>query len=389
MQRCGLSAAAFDAYVETLLFERGSAYLRRIRVKVLTLDGDEISTLTPVFVSGTVAIDCTQGAETPARILDFTFADPFDELGFSTSSAGDAPMTRDKIVQVWWDTWVDDPLIGDWVECPVFTGIVWAPEKKGAMVRLVAHGLERQLLGNAHSNARTYRAKLKKSYVLRDMAQLYGGETNMVIPWLKGTLPKRVVVKRMDKPWVHMQKIADSMDRQLFYDGAGVLRLRPLGEAPNIVLSGRHLTEELSLGSTNDGRCNTFVVKGKDPEGNAPQVHGNAMFKPSWEDSAWAWQRNGALHWVVDEYTNDKIGSNKVADRIAARRMRNASKRVTDVSFNCAPLPFADEGDVAAVRSPFGPATVRLRSWTLPIDADGTAMTVASKRWSRENPSAA
>ncbi len=162
MQRLGLS----DADLRT--FNRGltRTHQRRIHVEVLTLDGDVLTHLTPDVLDGQVIVDTTQRADQPTRILDMTFLDPTRSVHFEPDAPGDAPIHRKRMIRV-----IDArriPELEDWVECEVFTGVVFDFDREGALCTLVGHGMERQAMGQKWTPV-TYQKHKKKTDALKDL----------------------------------------------------------------------------------------------------------------------------------------------------------------------------------------------------------------------------
>ena len=375
MRRLGLSDAELRAYHRGLY----STHERRIHVAVYDLDGNLLTHLTPDVLDGQVIVDTTGGPDTPTRILDLRFLDPTRSVHFEPASPGDAPLHRSRVVEV-----TDSrrmPELEDWVDCEVFTGIVWDFDREGAEISLVAHGMERQALGQAWTPV-TYRKHRKKTEVLKDILGNAGETALGGIPDLSARLPERVTITRMDSLWPRARRLASSMDRQLFYPGLGRPIMRKVPSRPVFTFrDDRHLLSPVKIDRNPDGIHNTFVSVGAKAKGAKKRPRAVETLPPAHPLSPQSLARNGVPLRLVQREENRQV-KNKAEAKARAERMREEGSRVlVTYSFDCIPVPHLDELDMVKVVTEDGTFRVRMEQWTLPLGCDGApVMTVGDVR---------
>jgi len=375
MRTLGLSASDFRLYLQQLR----SPHERRIHVEIETLGGTLLRHLTLQLLDGQVDVDTT--AEV-SRVLNMSFLDPSRSLQFEPDSLGDAPLHRSRRVRVNYSVRV--PALSEWISCPVFTGPIFDFNREGPVVSIVAKGMELQALGNQW-NARTFAKKSKKTKALRALATDVG-YTRMVIPDLRSTFPGRMTVARMDQPWLKMRKIAKSLDRHLFFDGAGVLRLRTYGNRPVYTFGDNTLLAEPAVRRDVEGLINVVEVYGKKPKGKKRRPHAAAPLQPGHDLSPQSLALNGQPLYLAERVEDEHLKTN-AACFARARRLRDDRARLpVDISFESIPIPCLDEMDWVMVVTDDGPKLVRMQKWTLPLGgsasggAAGEPMTVGYLR---------
>ena len=366
MQRLGLSDADLRTYNRGLT----GTHWRRIHIEVLTLDGDLVSTLTPDALDGQVMVDTTGGADAPTRILDLTFLDPSRSIQFEPDSPGDAPLHRKRMIRV-----IDSrriPALGDWVDCEVFTGPIWDFDREGAVVSVVAHGLERQAMGNKWT-PHTYPKRTKKTEAIKDLLADAGENRLGGIADMPARMPERMTITRMDTIWPRARRLASSMDRQLFYPGTGVPVLRKIPSRPVFTFDDRHLLTDVKLDRDPEGVFNTFVAVGSKGKRKGSKKRPQAIdaLPPGHPLSAKSLARNDTPLRLVQREENRQIKTAAEA-KARARRMRDdAEKVLVNFSFDCLPIPHLDENDLIKVRCDDGTLLVRLKQFSLPLGYDG------------------
>lgn len=364
MQRLGLSDPELRIYNRNLTV----THERRIHVDVFDLDMNFLSHLTPVVLDGQVMVDTTSGPDTPTRILDMTFLDPNRAVHFEPRSPTDAPLHRSRIVKVTDSRRV--PALGDWVDCEVFTGIVWDFDREGAVVSLVGHGLERQALGQVWTPV-TYAKHTRKTDALKRLLASAGENRLGGIPDLDVRMPERMTVARMDSQWPRAIRLADSMDRQLFYPGHGRPIMRRLPSRPVFTFGDPHLLSDVKIDRDPEGVFNTFVVVGTKAKGAKKRPVAVSTL-PSWHPlSAQSLSRNGKPQRLVQRDENRQVKTEAEATARARRMRDRAETSLVGFEFDVLPVPHLDELDMVAVKSPEGTFRVRMEKWSLPLGYEG------------------
>lgn len=382
MQRLGLTHAEYRLFLRELV---NPGQQRRIVVDVLDLDGNLKTSLTPDFTDGQVIVDTTTGVDEPARKLDLRFLDPSRSIHFEPDSPGDAPLHRKRMVQV--TVSVRVPALDRWVDCEVFTGPIWKFDREGALVSIVAHGLERQAMG-AKWSPQTFKKGRKKTDALKELAADAGENRLGGIPDLPAKMPERMTITRLDTIWPRMQRLARSMDRQLFYNGAGRLILRRLPSRPVFTFDARHLLTDVVIQRDPEGVHNTFIAVGSKAKGAKKRPQAVEHLPNAHPLSSDALARNGVRHRLVRREENRQIKTNAEAKARAARMRDDASRVLVDYQFDSVPVPHLDELDLVRVRTDEGTFQVRMKRWTYPLGWEGAPpMTVGSiKRTTKARP---
>lgn len=377
MQRLGLSHA------DLRTFHRGltRTHSRRIHVGVYDLDGNVLTHLTPDVLDGQVIVDTTQGPDQPTRILDMTFLDPTRSVHFEPDAPGDAPLHRSRVVQV-----IDArrvPELEDWVECEVFTGVVFDFDREGALCSLVAHGMERQAMG-AKWTPVTYQKHTRKTDALKDLLDDAGEPALGGIPDLSARMPERMTVTRMDPILPRALRLASSMDRQLFWPGHGRPVLRRIPSRPVFTFTEAHLLSEVKIDRDIEGVHNTFVAVGAKAKGAKKRPYAVESLPPAnplSSDPERGIGRNGKKLRLVKREENRQIKTRDEAKARAKRMRDEGSGALVTYSFDSLPIPHLDENDLVRVVTDEGTFRVRMEKWTLPLGFEGAPpMTVGDIR---------
>lgn len=368
MHRMGLSPAQLRRYHDTIT----DTHERRITLEVLTLEGRLIRSLDSKLLDGQVTVDVTR---TPTRIADIRILDENRSLDFEPDSPAAIPLHRSRMLRI-----IDSrlvPGIGDWVDCPVITGVIWDFSREGAEVSLVVHGKEEQMMG-AQWTPHTFPKKSKKTNAIRQLA-LGSGERSLSIPDLPVTLPNRMSILRLDPQWPKARRVAASMTRRLFYNGQGKLLLLPYSDQPVYTFDAALLTE-VEIGRPTDNIKNVWEVLGGKPKGSKRRVtSGPIMLSPTHPLSAARLGRNGEWLRLVEHVENDHIKTKRETVRQARRLRDDHAKLTSEYRFDSLPIPHLEEWDMVAVRTDeYGRILIRMREWSIPLGPDPQPMPVGS-----------
>lgn len=379
MQTLGLNAAEFAAYVATLRF----SHRRRVRVDVTDLEGNVLSRLGdndgPVrLLDGQVVADRT--AEV-TRAASLTFFDPSHDLKFDTASPHDGVLFLDRMVRITYGVFVES--LGRWVNCVVFHGPVTQLSRDVDQVSIEAQGKEALANGDFGSTM-SFNKMVRKTDVIKRIMRERAGENRFSIPDLPATIPAPVNVPRNYRyaaasqalsgstPWAAAKKLADSLDRQLFYDGRGVLVLR---EYPgNTAWTFRHgeggdVVTPVKVSYTASIK-NTVIVTGRKPKNAkkaAPRVRVSAPNSTGLSPTRLG--RNGVPRHLIEEVQSDSVTSTAQARKLAERLLDDRLRAGIEVSFDALPIPFLDLGDICRVNTGDASFSFRLNQFTLPLAA--------------------
>lgn len=371
MQTLGLNTAQRAEYERTL---RGT-HSRRIDVDVLNLDGDVLSSITPVITGGQVDVDLD--AEV-TRSCTLEFLDPHNALNFDTDSPDDGALYADRMVRVRYGVFVES--MDEYVWCTVFTGPVTGLSRDGAAVAVEAQGKEALSLGPVWrplTLQKGVRAVGAIWVVLHDR----GGETRFDLPEAYAesgkpkTLPRTRSLDRAANIWGTAKNIAWSISRQLFYDGRGVARLRIWPQSVQFTFSsgdGGSLLSTPSVEYQLGDVKNVVEVIGQPPSNSKAKVRGVAFAPRDHPLSPARLGRGGTWRYLVESVEDQNVRSNKDAQELAEQLLKDKLLETVNVSFDALPMPHLDPGDLVRVQTPEFTSTFRLRQFSIPLAPTGS-----------------
>lgn len=352
----GLHAADQAALLKTL----GQSHRARSLVTVSDLSGNTVASLTKHLDDGQVNFDATQ---TISRSLQATFNDPGRALPFDTDSPADTALYFDRQVRV-----ERGVLVGStWRDIPVFTGPITALSRPGDQVVVTASGKEVWFTGAAWRPFTLHKGMRKTDairYILQHGNPFYS-EQHISIPTLSGVLPSAIAVARDTNLWVLATSIASSMGMQLFYDGAGVCRLRYRPTRPLLTFAaGSVVTRPQITYSSNV--VNAAYVQGGKPKGAKGPVSALAIAPASHPLSP---KRIGRVLLPGGKVTTDSSIMTKAEALARAEQLVKVGLlQSVQVAFEALPNPLFDPLDVGEVHADdIGAVVFPIISSSLPL----------------------
>lgn len=367
MRPDGLTHADYRLWLDA----QTATHQQRVRVRVRDLDHRLVGDLSHLFVDGDVNFDVSRDV---TRKLSLTLTDPSRSIGWEPDTVTGAPRYGNRMIQVDVLTRVSE--LGDWVECPVFTGPVVDFDRQGAEVNISCDGKERLALGSFPTPI-TFRRKTKVTWCIFKMLTLTGETRLGQLPNLNATLPEDITCTRTDSPWVQAQELARSIDRVLFYDARGHLRLVRRPPNPVVTVRSEWLTEPVSLDRQDVSETpNRWLVLGPKPKGGKRRISVNIQMPKS---SPLSLERDGKRIWRTERIERNGIKTHRKARDIGQHHRDEALRNRTDFTVSCLNLPHLSEWDLVRVRDPYvGAFWLRLDKATIPLD--GSPMTLGDTR---------
>lgn len=374
----GLTSNEAKTLVATLT---GSKTLKTT-VRVLDLKGNYLSDISSLFAGGEVNVD---GEAEVTRNVNLSFNDPGRALPFEASSPDDGALFFDHMIEVVYS--VKGPNASGYIDVPVFVGpVIKLSRDDNNMVSVECQGkeyLSQGLLWTGHS---TYKKGTPKTDVIIDVMRRFGGETRFSIPALPDRLPEDLTITRWSTAWQIAQNLSQSLSRQLYYDGAGVLRLRPLPDAPVFVFKqgdGGSVLSEPSVTYSITEVKNTIHVVGPKTNNNKPIV-ATAIAAASHPLNPVTLGRGGHGRYLVESIDNDAIRTLKEAQALANTTLDNRLMQAVEVSFDSLTIPFLDPQDKVRLETNVFGAEFRMNKYTIPLTA-ADAMSVGYNKRVRIN----
>lgn len=371
----GLSAADVKAYRAAL----AQTHQVKVRATVQDLNGDTISDLTPHVTDGQVNVDGTQAAAADkgvTRSVTLTVNDPRRALPFHSTHPSDSAIYRDRMVHVVYDVHV--PALDDWLPCPVFTGPVTKVNRDGDAVNIEGMGKEIAGLGAAWRPLVLHKG-MKKTDAIILILEWRMGETRFSIPDLPNRLPKSISLHRHTKPWQVALHIAHSMNMQLFYDGAGIARLRKRPNTHGFTFTGdKHVVSRPQIDYSGE-IVNTVEVLGGNPKGPKSFIYATAVAPanhPLSPQKLGRTNRHGALVPLYllpdgDVIRNDALKTRAEAQAFVDQKLHDYLLQAVEVSFDSLPIPFLEPADMCQLTTDDMAVMFRLMQFSLPFNHDG------------------
>lgn len=348
-----------------------------VTVTIMNLNGDRLSEVGDRLISGQVDYDSTADI---TRSCTLSLNDPNRTLHFDGDSPSDGALYLDRMIRVSYGVRVNSAGV-NWVHIPIFTGPIAKVDRTDDVVNVEAQGKEALAMGASWRPA-TYKKGAKKVYVIEDVMRDRAGEDRFSLPDLPGRIPKDLSIGRQTSPWEVAQSIARSMDRQLFYDGRGTLRLRKPPE--NSLFRFRDGTGGTILNSpqisfSTEGLVNVVWVKGGTPRGQKVAISEYVMAPRAHPLSPQRLGRNGVPRYLLEVVEQQSIRSRGEAREVARGRLNRALVETVDVTFDALPIPYLEPLDMARVTTDEFEQAFRLKQFSIPL-AVGETMPVGYSR---------
>jgi hypothetical protein len=345
------------------------------RAHLLSMNGAVLESIGPI-IGGQVNVDTTQAGQS-TRTATVILSDPGHTMGFDSNSPAGSATSIDRMLRLEHTTYV--PALRRRVTCPLITGPIRGFSRNGTEVTLTVVGREDLMLGNAW-RTRTYRKGQYKTDVLEDLLEFYGGVASPGIPSLGARLSTHLSLARISVPWTVAESLAESMNRQLFYNGEGLPILRPHPAKPVITLyegdQGLHASDLLgetqisyALGT---GWFNAVQVVGATPAIQAFSLPSpNSPLHPA--------RLNGNGAWAVrmTEEQNPHFRSKAEAQARADTLMDQQEAQQVQVTAVAKCFPCLEENDFIRIATKSGTVTFRLTTFS--IDLAGAGMSLGYK----------
>jgi hypothetical protein len=367
MWRGILAAHELGAFQAALVETHGVS----VEASILNNDGDHLRSITHMILDGQINVD--MGADV-TRGATLSLLDPDRSLPFDSDSPSDGALYLDRMVRITYSVRV--PSLNDRVDVPVFTGPVSKVDRSDDVVNVECQGKEALAMNAAWVPMVIGKKTLKTDAIRRIMAA--AGESRFSFPELTARLPHAVPIVREAIPWQVAKRIAHGMNRQLFYDGAGVLRLRAWpGTAVYTFRTGigANITSTPQISYSLENVSNLVWVVGGKPKGAKKPVSYVARPSPTHPLSSARLGRNGHPRRLLLKIEDSSIRSVAEARRLAERRLKDALRAHVEVTFDSLPVPHLDPGDLIRVTTDEFSHTYRLATYSLPLGTGG-AMSV-------------
>lgn len=341
-----------------------------VRANLLALDHTPLDALTDYLIDGQVDVD---GTQVITRQLTMTLMDTRKHLPFDTDSPARTALFMDRMIEVEYRVVSG----GDWVNIPVFTGPVTGLQRAGSIVTVTCQSKEILALGSVWPPM-TIGKNIKKTTALTKVMHAAGeDDRHLDIPDLNNRLAHSLSLHRSQQYWGGATHLADSMNRQLYYDGRGVCHLRKHPKHTfSFTAEQDVLTDpEITYGAVT---ANTVVIVGAKPKGAKHPIVAIAVAPHNHPLSPWRLGRNGVPRHILLSGAPIHLPHIKHHDEavaVARHRLDTALLGQVDVQFDVMPgaIALLDPNDHCHVKNEKATTPFRLQKFSLPLGEGSSA----------------
>jgi hypothetical protein len=338
-----------------------------VHVMIQDLNGNSLVNVSDRLLDGQVNVDATADITRSATV---TLLDPDRALPFESDSPASATLYLNRMLHITYGVLVD----GIWVHIPVFTGPVSKLDRSDTTIDVEAQGKEALAMG-ACWQPMTLPKGMKKTTALLHLMSSRAGESLFSVPDLTPKLSVPVSIARTGTIWIHAQRLAKSLNRHLFYDGAGVLRLRPSPATVTYTFTDRTVVSRPQISYSMTDLANTVMVTGASPKGSKRHYHWTAVAPPSHPLSPDKLGRGSVPRHLLLSINDDSVSSTAEAAALANSTLARSLLQAVDASFEALPIPHLEPYDLCGLTGGSVSTTFALRKFSLPLVA-GPNMTV-------------
>ena len=363
MYPLGLSKADRQAYEATLT----TSHEIRVEVNLLDMAGRVVGSAQ--VTGGQVLGDRRRFGvpHGPTKRLTLTAVDPHNALGIDSDDPGDGILYADRQVEVIYSVRV--PTVG-WVDVPVFQGTPTSWQRTGDEVQILADDASVLAMGAAWAPLSIPKGTRKVDAIQRILERRTGC-TRFDFPNVGTRLHKPVSLHRRTRPWAVADRIAKSMDMQLYRRGDGTVVLRRYPGAAAHTFGPGEIVEDVATQADMTDFANTILVLGRNPKGPKKRVRAFITAPKNHPLSPWRLGENGVPRRILHVIENDHIRSKAEAKRKGERKMRDRLNGKSQVTVGVLPWPHLEPGDWIRARADEGTVGFRLDTYSLPLGVDG------------------
>ena len=366
----GLTTAQQVAFHSLL----ASSHFIRVSVRIMTLSHVYTSDISEMLHDGQVNIDNTSSSDV-TRSLSLELFDPYGLTGLDTNHPTDGALYLDRMIQIYYT--VISLSSTATFSVPIFTGPITKIDRNSVWLSVEAQGKEVIALTPSW-RLKTYKRGAKKTAIIYDLLRNFTGETKLSIPDLGYLTSTDLSISNESKPWSVAKSLAASINYQLFYDGRGVAVMRPFPRTPIFTFSdngsGAVVLSKPQVGYDLSNVKNTVLVIGTTTLGTKKVQIKVVRYAPSTHPlSPWNLGRNGVPRYLFEKIEDENINTWGEATTVAEDRLEKNLLETTTVSFNCAPVPHLDPGDIYRLSTPEFSMTAIVHQMTIPLLHSGTA----------------
>lgn len=258
-----------------------------------------------------------------------------------------------------------------WYGPPLFTGPVDRATLEDRVLNLDLLD-KSKLLRQPVRSTHVYRKGLTRIGVIRDIAYDRGERRFDLPEWMDSKLAAPLQIRPGKQPWSYMVIQGRALRGQVYYNGAGALRVRrhPTGTSLWFTESNGTVLSVPKTVESDADVTNAVHVIGKPPAGKKWRIEAKAYIPPWHHLSPQKMGRNGALDRRWETIEDETIRTVKDAQAAADRRVKELLASTGGVTFTAAPHPGIELGDVQHVNAGGISVPYRLSQYSIPLTGD-------------------
>lgn len=354
----------------------GQAYLDLLRTHhrvtigcyILDTQRNVLGNATGRVISGAVDMDVDASVTRSGKI---SILDPNQDLGLNFSGATMGSDYYTRMVTIHYV--VENFERTAWYSIPIFTGPIVDATRDGVVVNLEFKGMETYAMyGLLHDHA--WPPGWLRSQIIVNAMTGFAGEVHFR-DWSGGggTMATYYGMAAGENLWEKCKELADAMACHIYYDGNGVLNMKPKTAASYFNLDTTWLTEEPDLAFEIEKIKNVVRVEGATvptgPDTSAKLIY-EAWPPPQHPFSPQSLARYGVPRVMPRIIEDNALGSFADMSTVAWQNLGwdlLASAGCTAVSLVA---PFLEEFDVVTLNHPKLYINVSVGKWTIPLIGD-------------------
>ena len=371
MLKLGLTVAQHRLFEDTLATDHEI----RPRVNVLNMDNQLRTGLSPWLVDGQVDID-GKGTET-TRTASVQLADPDRNFNFDPDAPDDQVIYRNRHIRLFRDVYV--PTVG-WVEVPLITGPCTGFNRNGGLVDLEVSGADYDwTTRNTWDPLQLHKGDQITDCIKKIIRQRCSGTVKMQIPDLNGKkfrLSKPKQLKRMSHPFLVAKKLAKSIDRYLYVDAYGHVRMKRISHGKPVFIfrdgDGGMIEGDPTRSFGDEDMFNGHLSIGRVLKGARKPLEAWAFLPKDHSLSPHNLATGGCVHRKVNQTNNQGFREPKGLLDYTQRRLHEDAEEAVATAWESLVAPHLEPGDRVGIRTRAFSGNYNLWQYSIPLLPEGT-----------------
>jgi hypothetical protein len=371
MLKLGLTGAQHRLFEATL----ATHHEIRPRINVLNLNNQLRRGMSPLLIDGQVDVD--GHADEASRTATVQLADPDRTMNFDPDAPDDSVIYRNRHMRIFRDVLV--PTVG-WVEVPLITGPCTGFNRNGGLVDIEVSSAEYDWsTRNTWEPLKLHKGTQITDCIKKIIRQRCSGTVKIQIPDLNGKkfrLSKDKTLKRMSHPWQQAKHLAKSIDRQLYVDAYGHIRMRRVSHGKPVFIfrdgEGGMIETDPTRSFGDEDFFNGHLSIGRVLKAAKEPLEAWAFLPRDHPLSPWTLATGGCVHRKVNESSNPGFREPKGILEYTQRRLHEDAEEAVATGWESLVVPHLEPGDRVGVRTRAFNGNYNQWTFSIPLLPEGT-----------------